>query len=307
MLKKQIRELEAEEGDVESDLPGSSQPIEFRVRQAELLLADLEATMPAYHSHAAAKHAYEASRAKAVKAAENLKAARRAWTSTLRQLGLAESLSPRSVRKLSEGYETLQGSLRRLEALCGEKSQRERERQNLAKRIESLYLESIEINENDRKKSAEQDGVADSMEEDPEVQLESAKRRASRVGPLEQLNHLQEEISRQQHWIKRRRDLKDQDHQLKRQHTACTRAIQRGEQQRRALWAKCGVATAEQFYAMVDSKASLIERREQFDTLEKQIRTMIASSLDFDESSHRRSKALRNRIWNNGGNRFRRV
>ena len=281
LLKKQIRELEAEEDDVEAELPGSSQPIEFRVRQAELLLADLEATMPAYHSHAAAKHAYEASRAKAVKAAENLKTARRAWTSTLRQLGLAESLSPRSVRKLSEGYETLQGSLRRLETLCNERNQRERERQNLAKRIEALYIESLEINEQDRRSASESDHSSEESSSH-EAQLESNMLRASKVGPLEQLNHLQEEISRQQHWIKRRRDLKDQDAQLKRQHAAYTRSIQRGEQQRRALWAKCGVATAEQFYAMVDSKASLVELREQHASIDQQIRSMIGANLGFD-------------------------
>lgn len=279
MLRKQIRELEAEEDDVESELPGSSQPIEFRVRQAELLLADLEASMPAYHAHAAAKQAYETSKSKAIKSAENLKAARREWSSTLRKLGLAESMSPRSVRKLSEGYETLQGSLRRLEELQTEKEQRERERQSLAKRIESLYIESLEINEEDHKRAQEEDSELEVVAE----QHAPATRRTSRVGPLAQLNHLQEEVARQQHWIKRRRDLKEQDAQLKRQHAALARAIERGEQQRRALWAKCGVATPEQFYAMVDSKASLVDLRGQHEVIDKQIRSMIAGNLAYQE------------------------
>lgn len=285
-LRKQIRELEAEENDVESELPGSSQPIEFRVRQAELLLADLEASMPSYHSHAATKQSYETSRSKAVKAAENLKAARREWSATLRKLGLAESMSPRSVRKLSEGYETLQGSLRRLEELQSEKDQRESERQGLSKRIELLYLESLEINDHDQQRASDEERLSESPKASSttaaSLPVESATRRVSRVGALEQLNHLQEEVARQQHWIKRRRDLKEQDAQLKRQHAALARGIERGEQQRRALWAKCGVATPEQFYQMVDSKTSLVDLRQQHGVIDKQIRSMISGNLAYD-------------------------
>ena len=44
------------------------------------------------------------------------------------------------------------------------------------------------------------------------------------------------------------------------------RGIERGEQQRRALWAKCGVATPEQFYGLVDTKAKLVEMKDEFDS-----------------------------------------
>ncbi|MEM0927013.1 MAG: hypothetical protein AAGJ83_13310, partial [Planctomycetota bacterium] len=123
--------------------------------------------------------------------------------------------------------------------------------------------------------------------ESPEVQQRPAAGDlhafAPRTGPLEQLHHLQEEVTRQQHWIKRRRDLKEHDHQFKRQHAACVRAIERGEQQRRALWARCGVATPEQFYELVDRKASLVEMRSQHQELDQQIRSMIGSNLDYHE------------------------
>jgi uncharacterized protein YhaN len=292
MLRRQIRELEAEQDEVDEELPASNQPIEYRVRQSETLLADLEATMPAYHSHAAAMQSYESSRSKAVKAAEELKAARREWSATLKKLGLADSMSPRSVRKLSEGYETLQASLRRLEELQQERDERRRERQGLAKRIELLYSESLDASEEDRKHHAagepdnelgdKRDSHAD-RNQSQFLEKANTSRRSSRVGPLEQLNHLQEELTRQQHWIKRRRDLKDQDQQLKRQHASLSRGIERGEQQRRALWAKCGVATAEQFYQMVDMKASLVELREKHGEVDKQIRSMIGSHVSHDE------------------------
>ena len=279
-LRRQLRELEAEQEDIDSDLPASTQPIEFRVRQAELLVSDLESAGPTYHAHQAAVQAYETARAKAMKAAEHLKSARREWSSTLTKLSLAESLSPRSVRKLSEGYETLNASLRRLEALQTERDERVKERQGLAKRIELLYLESLEIHDEDRKQQLAESGEDTEQVEPP---AQALSRRTHRVGPLEQLNHLQEEVARQKHWIKRRRDLKEQDMQLKRAQSSHLRAIERGEQQRRALWAKCGVATAEQFYAMVDSKASLSELRSQHETVDSQIRSMIANNIDYEE------------------------
>ena len=279
-LRRQLRELEAEQEEIDGELSTSTQPIEFRVRQAELLVADLEAAGPAYHSHQASAQAYETARNKALKAAENLKYAKREWSSTLKKLNLAESLSPRSVRKLSEGYETLHASLRRLETLQAERDERVKERQGLAKRIELLYQESLEIHDEDRKQQfAETDGESSSDHE-------PLARRQHRVGPLEQLNHLQEEVARQKHWIKRRRDLKEQDNQFKRSQSSHMRAIERGEQQRRALWAKCGVATAEQFYAMVDSKASLTELRARHETVDSQIRSMIANNIPYDDIEH---------------------
>ena len=297
MLRRQIRELETELAELESGLPASNHPIETRVRQAESLLADLEASLPSYHAYAASSQSYQTARSKAVKAAEKLKSARSEWSATLKELGLAESLSPRSVRKLSEGYETLQGSLRRLDELKSERDDRVRERQGLAKRIEGLYLECLDISEEDRRKE-KHSGIDSTTDEptdpshtggpqgvgrnvaDPEA------RRLVHAGPLAQLNHLQEEISRQQHWIKRRRSLKEQDSQLKRHHASHARAIERCEQQRRSLWAKCGVATQEQFYEMVDTKASLVEMRSQFKALDKQIRSMIASSLTYEDVEH---------------------
>ncbi|TWU08196.1 AAA family ATPase [Stieleria varia] len=310
-LRRQIREIEAERDSVDSNLPTSSQSIEVRIRESESLLAELEASLPAYHAHQAASQSYDNARRRATKAADQLKQAKREWASTLEQLGLAETMSPSSVRKLSEGYETLQASLRRLEELQAEKDQRRRERSSIAKRIEMLYLEALEINEEsaaaERKKFADddlEDSVADSRKEKRQVamsidgrnidsrnidsrnidgrNIDGRDKRASRLGPLEQLHHLQEELSRQNHWIKRRRDLREQDQQYKRQQSAYARTIERSEQQRRALWAKCGVATPEQFYQLLDNKAGLVELKKQFKDIDKQIRSMIGANVDYD-------------------------
>src|SRR5690606_23748186 len=79
----------------------------------------------------------------ASEAAESLKGARRAWSSTLKRLGLSETMSPSSIRQLSENYETVQAGRRRLDELQSERELRRRERSALAKRIDMLYLEAL--------------------------------------------------------------------------------------------------------------------------------------------------------------------
>ncbi|QDT13330.1 AAA family ATPase [Planctomycetes bacterium K23_9] len=273
-IRRQIRDAEAEREEVDSGLPNSTQSIEMRLREAEQLLVELESSLPTYHAHEASLQAYKSARSRASTAADRLKEARSGWASTLNRLGLSESMSPTSIRKLGDNYETLQNSRRRLVELQAEREQRQRERQTIAKRIEMLYLEALELN----------DEAAQQSDEDSEIEVsESPVPRRSHKGPLEQLNHLHEELARAQHWIKRRRDLKEQDSQLKRQQAGHHRALERGEQQRRALWAKCGVATADQFYQMVDTKARLVETRKQRDDLDQQIRSIIGTHIDYDD------------------------
>ncbi len=272
-LRKQIREVEAERNNADSTLPTSTESIDVRIRETERLLAELEASLPTFHNHQAAMQSYRSARDRAAAATQGGREAKRQWSATLEELGLSDSLTPSSVRKLSGGYETLQASLRRVSELNAEKDQRRRERQLIAKRIETLYLEALEV--------GAQDAAEDSDEEEYETEP-TAPRHRPRSGPLDQLNHLHEELSRQQHWIKRRRELKEQDQQLRRAQQSHHRAMERGEQQRRALWAKCGVATPEQFYEMVDSKASLAELNSQYDELDEKVRSMIGPHMEYD-------------------------
>ena len=273
-LRRQIREVESERNDIDSTLPSSGDALELRIRESENLLAELESSLPTYHNQEAALQSYHSAKRRASHAAEGLKEARLEWSATLERLGLSESLSPSSVRNLSDGYETLQASRRRLDELKSEKEQRRRERQTIAKRIDELYMEALEINE---------DAVREADEEGEISEESMASRFRKRTGPLEQLNHLHEELSRQQHWIKRRRELKEQDNQLKKQQSAHFRSIERGEQQRRALWAKCGVATPEQFYGMVDRKATLVDLRQNYGELDKQVKSMIGTKVQYED------------------------
>ncbi|MEM6778640.1 MAG: AAA family ATPase [Planctomycetota bacterium] len=311
-VRRQIRDVESERNDVDSidrDTLGTSitiESLESRLRESESLLAELEDALPTYHAHEAADQAYKATYRRATHAAEGLKAARRQWSATLDRLGLSTKLSPKSVRILGDGYETLLASMRKLSELRDERDQRRRERQTIAKRIETLYIEALDARDDDLAEAnpAAIVDVADTdimgeMEETlasrervdrtmPSTARESRSaatpsRRLAKTNPLDQLNHLHEELARQSHWIRRRRDLKDQDQQLRKMQSGHARAIERGEQQRRSLWAKCGVATADQFYQQVDAKSQLLMLREQVDEVDKKIRSMVGTAVEYDD------------------------
>jgi len=273
-LSRQIREVESERNNIDSTLPTTHESLELRIRDTEMLIAELEAALPTYHNHESAVQSYNAAQERAAAAVDGLRKAKRQWSATLDRLGLSDSMSPSSVRNLSNDYETLQNSRRRLDEMLAEKDQRRRERQAIAKRIESLYGEVIATHETD----SEED---DDQETDHEANTSLSG--PVHASPLEKLNHLQGELSRQRHWIKRRRELKEQDLQLKRQQSAHHRAIERGEQQRRAMWAKCGVATPEQFYQMVDRKAQLTDMNKQYADLEKQVRSIVGNHVEYED------------------------
>ncbi len=272
-LRRQIREVETERNDIDSTLPTTNESLELRVRDTQNLITELEAALPTYHHHESALQSYKAAQERATTAVDGLRDAKRAWAATLDQLGLSDSMSPSSVRSLSDGYEAMQTSRRRLDELLSEKEQRRRERQAIAKRIESLYCE---VTAEDAIESGEQ-------QDSDYAELTLTQPHVSHSTPLDKLNYLQSELSRQHHWIKRRRELKEQDVQLKRQQSGHRRTIERGEQQRRALWAKCGVATPEQFYQMVDRKAQLVEMNRQHDDLDKQIKSMIGNHVSYED------------------------
>ncbi|MCG8651731.1 MAG: hypothetical protein MI861_17965, partial [Pirellulales bacterium] len=69
-LRRQIREVEAERNDVDSTLPTSNESLEVRMREAERLLADLEASLPTYHNHQAALQSNQGARERAASAAD---------------------------------------------------------------------------------------------------------------------------------------------------------------------------------------------------------------------------------------------
>lgn len=309
-VRRQIREFEADRDELDEKIPAGNGSLEARLRESEQLHGELEAALPSFHAQQAALQASKICRNRAAEAAEGLKSARRNWSATLARLGLNESLTPSSVRQLSENYDALQTSQRRVDELLAERELRQRERTAIAKRIDTLYIEAFGDGAADptqRTDGNDRRGRDDASRDHAAATPPRSPARQPRKDPLQQLRQLEEALASQHHWIKRRAELRDNDQQLKRHHVACVRGIERCEQQRRSLWAKCGVATAEQFYELVDIRSRLAELRKQRDELDQQIRGVIGQQVDYDDVAReiqgasaadlqRRYETLRQRI-----------
>jgi len=137
----QVRRTEAEREELMKLLPENSGSLEQRIREAEHEVAQCESFLPVFHNLQAAKQRYKSVRQHGMEAAHGLKSARSQWKKTLGQLGLADSLSPKSIRVLAEGYETLLQTRRRLKAQEDELDQRKLELSTGLQRIEALSLQ----------------------------------------------------------------------------------------------------------------------------------------------------------------------
>ncbi len=272
-VRRQIREVESECAKIDAAVSGPDGSLEVQVREKEVLLAELEATLPTYHLHEAAKQAVELASSQGSKAAVELKKAKSSWSDALESLGLSRSMSPSTVKTLKSRYEQLQASARRLDQLQEEQQQRQQERRSIANRIENLYFEAMESNREDRW----------SDEADEEALVDERMMARMRSGPVDQLKHLEEELSRQMEWVECRRELKEQDLQLKKQQNTCELSLELGEQQRRSLWVKCGVESAEQFNQFVDRKSELTEANQQHTELDYTITQMIGAHFGQEE------------------------
>jgi chromosome segregation ATPase len=102
-LMLQIRKTEQEKAELQKGMPEHSGSVDQQLREAEHELAACETLLPVFHNEQAARQRMQSARRQGAEALNGLKSARAQWQKTLHQLGLAESLSPKSIRILESG------------------------------------------------------------------------------------------------------------------------------------------------------------------------------------------------------------
>jgi hypothetical protein len=189
-LNVQLRKTEAERDELTKLMPEHSGSLEQRIREAEHDVAQFESYLPVYHNLQAAQQRFKSAKQHGMEAATGLKAARHQWKKTLGQLGLADSLSPKSIRILAEGYESLLQTRRRLKTQQDELDQRKLELSTALQRIEALSLQlkvAIDDSNNDPKDPSARsimDRVEQSRDQSPNPSSKNAER--DRRDPREQ-------------------------------------------------------------------------------------------------------------------------
>ena len=303
---RQIRKTEQERDELTRNLPAFTGTAEQRLREYEHELQNFEAMLPVHHNLDAASQRFKSARRRAKTASESLRTAKAQWKKTLQQLGLAESLSPKSIRIMAEGYESLLQTRKRLKSQEDELDQRRLELASITQRIDALMRQADaaakQARDGDRsKRKAERDERVASREErsredrqredrprkqDPSLNLQRVSAEGESSDPMEgaasALNDLTAMLAEQQAYVQQRRQFKEEDAQLAKQQKQIQRAIDRLTLAKQALLADLGVENQEQLEKHLDTKREYQKLLSQIEELDDRIRTMIGGHVSYD-------------------------
>lgn len=310
-LVSQIRKTEAEKTELISVLPENSASVEQQMRQAEHELAECEALLPVYHNEQAARQRFQAAKHQAAEASNDLKAARHQWKKTLSQLGLAESLSPKSIRILAEGYETLVQTRRRVKAQADELAQRKIELTTLLQKLEAvstqLHVAVSEPTESfvehsdessrdrndrndrsdrhrDRNERRDRDGRV--MRDEASLSLRDSaavKINSNAVeAPQQKLQELVNTLAQHQQYSAQRKDLKNEDEELARKQKGLRRNMERLISARQSYLTELGVETSQQLEEQLSRKDQHLKLQSQIEGLDSRIRAILGTHVSYE-------------------------
>jgi uncharacterized protein YhaN len=288
-IRKEIRKTETERDEIERRLPPHNGPLEVRLREAEAEVGSLENLLPIQHNHQAAIERYQSARKRAAQAADSLRSARSQWQRTLSQLGLTESLSPKSIRIMADGYESLTQTRRRMQSLEEELESRQLELGAITQRIDALSRQAFAA-------KAASDAIAgkDSVDEfedaprretRPTTKVEDSQVRADThmaTQALEQLSKLTSLVSSQEQYILQKRGMKEQDQQLAKQLASVQKTIDKLDRTHSSTLAEYGCESEEQLLEHLELKHQHEKLIAQVSEISDRIQSIISGAVPFE-------------------------
>ena len=312
----QLQKTVKERNELLDDLPEYAGTLEQRIRDSEGELTHCESHLPVFHNLQAAQQRYETARRNYADSAKGLKNARASWKKTLSQLGLAASLSPKSIRVLAEGYESLTTTRRRHKALEDELGQRKIELSTGLQRIEALSLqlkvaieESREGSESSKKVSMldrqsepardtrqsdarRQDDRRDrdrdrrdQRNRDEQLSLRAASAAASGEvmdGPLVKLQELTNTLAQHKQYIVERKQLKSQDEELAKKQKGFQRSMDKWVRARQAHLADLGVENQTQLEELMSLKQQFLALEAEENELSQRIKSIVGGLVPYE-------------------------
>jgi uncharacterized protein YhaN len=310
----QLQKTVKERNELLAALPDYAGTLEQRIRDAEGELTHCESHLPVFHNLQAAQQRYETARRNYADSAKGLKNARASWKKTLSQLGLAASLSPKSIRVLAEGYESLTTTRRRLKALEDELGQRKIELSTGLQRIEALSLQlKVAIEESrDGGEAAKKVSMLDRHSEptrearpsdprrqddrrdrdrrdqrnrDEQLSLRAASAAASGEvldGPLVKLQELTNTLAQHKQYIVERKQLKSQDEELAKKQKGFQRSMDKWVRARQAHLADLGVENQSQLEELMSLKQQFLALEAEENELSQRIKSIVGGIVPYD-------------------------
>lgn len=296
-IRKEVRKTEAERDEYERRLPPQSGSLETRLKEAESGISELESLLPIQANHQAAMERYRSARRRASQASDSLRNARSAWQRTLTQLGLTESLSPKSIRIMAEGYDSLLQTRKRLQGLEEELDTRRVELGTITQRIDGLTRMAFAANESGPSDATQDDNhefdeftskaeahvsqLLDKQEStSPAEPVKAGAESAAKA--LDQLNKLTSLINSQEQYIRQKRNMREQDQQLAKQIASVQKSIDKIGRLHSALLAEHGCESEEQLLEQLELKQEHANLVEQLAEFSERIQAVISGSVPYD-------------------------
>ena len=322
-LNVQVRKTENEREELLKQLPEHGGSLEQRIREAEHDVAQCESYLPVFHNLQAAKQRYKTVRQHGMDAVNGLKSARSQWKKTLGQLGLADSLSPKSIRVLAEGYESLLQTRRRLKAHEDEIGQRKLELSTGLQRIEALSLQlkvavddanheykdpaarsllerveqtressgsSSKNSDRDRRDARDRGDKREQRNRDDQVALRAAAatslpKDGVTDGPLLKLQELSNTLAQHQQYITLRRQLRTEDEELSKKQKSLQRLMDRWIRARQTHLAEMGVENQQQLEEQLSLKYQFLKLKQEIADLDSRISAIIGGQVPYESVS----------------------
>jgi uncharacterized protein YhaN len=307
----QIRKHESERDEMLKRLPEHGGSVEQRIRDAESELHAMESLLPISHNLEAASMRLQSLKREAKEANSGLRSSIGHWKRTLQNLGLAESLSPKSIRIMAEGYESLVQSRRRLKAREDELEQRRIELTSIDAKIDSLLRQVLALNgaaaSAANAKLASRDvsptdrtQVSKDKYQTPAPQKGKERQDYKPAQPVsvslsnasagydttdsttDKLARLQSIVAGQQQFIAKRRELKSDFDELVRKHKAVRKSMERLTRSRDSLLAELSVENTNQLATLLGKKQEHHKLVDQIEEREARIQAILGGNVPYE-------------------------
>lgn len=236
MVRSQLKRARAEREEIDRLLPPGLQQVELELQDAESKLSRLEGLVPLENNAKNARVRFEDLRRQITAQEREVEECEKRWQSSLRALGLPDSLTPLQVREVSVRSGRVAEYQARLETCRHELGLREKELVAMGARVAEL------------------------------LSIAGLKPKEEIRSPLRAVQKLNELINGQRQLFQRQRELKNEYLTLRGTLEKARRELERLQAQRQKLLAVVGVDTEEeyrQFDMKHASRAKLIEKRNQ--------------------------------------------
>lgn len=251
LVRQQLSKVKRERDEIERQLPESAGQWTVDLQDAEGKLARLEELVPLERRCQAARARYEEAKLRQTRAAHELAAAEQAWRADLRAAGLPETLDSGGLKEIAVRTQRIAGLESRRAALVHELESRQRELEELDRRIARLL---------------------------DDVGLKFASR-----DPAERLEQLRGALADQRRLMRTRQELADKYRELRGAAAKTRRDLRRVQNLRQRLLDQAGADSADELRGL---HARLIERRrlaERRAALTEQIAAALGGQMTEDE------------------------